>query len=95
MSRLSWILILALTLLTVSTSGCVIGVKERVIITYVGFARSHEESTGAIRIASNKKIPVTIIGEDDLSTEMDLGGFLAVREEDFAKLVGLANAKKP
>lgn len=91
MSRLSWILILILTLLTVSTSGCVIGVKERVIITYVGFAKTPEEANGAIKIATNKKIPVTVVGENDLITEMDLGGFLAVRETDFVKLVELAN----
>ena len=87
---------LILIALMIGTSGCVVGVKERVIITYVGFAKSTEESNGAIKIATNKKIPVTVVGENDLNTEMDLGGFLAVREPDFIKLVELANEpKKP
>lgn len=61
-------------------------------VVYCGFAKSSEELNGAVRIATNKKIKVTIDGTDTVSTK-DLGGMIAVRSADLAKLIELANAK--
>ena len=85
--------LLALTLLILSIVGCSIGVKRHDRIIYAGFAKSPEELHGAVRIATNKPIPVTIVGEGVTSTYMDLGGMLAVREADLAMLIRMANEK--
>ena len=71
----------------VAANGCSIGVKEKQTVIYAGFAKSSAESKGAIRIATNKKMPITIIGETDINTTKDLGGMLAIREADYAALV--------
>ena len=93
MKRL-WIPLVVLTVLTLSTAGCSIGVKEKLRIVYTGFAKSELESQGAIKIATNDKLPVTVVGSDDVATEMDLGGFLAVREADFIELIKRANGDR-
>jgi len=64
--------------------GCSIGIKERHTVIYTGFAKSPEEAKGAIKIATNKDIPVTI-GKH--VTEMDLGGMYVIRGADLKALV--------
>jgi len=73
----------------ISTSGCVIGVKEKVRIVYVSNFKTPQECKGAIKIASNSKIPVTIEGKEDILTNMDLGGYYAIKASD---LTGFINA---
>ena len=80
-------MILMLTSISIAVTGCSIGVKEKQTIVYAGFAKSPEELKGAIRIATNKKIPVTVVGEKDISTTKDLGAMIAVREADYKALV--------
>lgn len=85
--------ILAALLILTLISGCAIGIKEKQTVIYAGFAKSPEELQGAIRIATNTKIPVTIIGETETLTEMDLGGMIAIREADLKYLVKEHNEK--
>ena len=81
-------------ILILSTSGCSIGVKEIVRPIYCGFAKTPLELKGAVRIATNRKIKVTVVSKTDVDTEMDLGGMIAVRSVDLAELIRRANGKK-
>ena len=74
--------------------GCSSGVKEKTNYIYVGFAKTSEETNGAVRIATNKLIPVTIMGSKDTASKMNLGGMLAVREADLTALIRAANSKE-
>ena len=67
-----------------STAGCSIGIKEKHTIVYTGFAKEPIEAKGAIRIASNAKIKVTV-GKH--TTEMDLGGMYVIRGADLKAFV--------
>lgn len=67
--------------------GCSIGVKERVRIIYVSYTKTPEQTKGAIRIATNDKIPVTVMGKTDVSTEMNLGGYFVVNASDLKAFV--------
>ena len=64
--------------------GCSIGIKEKHTIVYTGFAQKPEEAKGIIRIATNKKIPITV-GKH--STEMDLGGMYVISGADLKAFV--------
>jgi len=59
-----------------------IGVKEQVIVVYASYAK--EVVPGAIRIATNEQIPVTI---EDRVTTMDLGGYYVVHLQDLKAFV--------
>lgn len=43
-------------------------------LIYVGWAKQPEEAKGLIRIAENRKIQVTVVGVENFTTKMDLGG---------------------
>jgi len=73
--------------LIISTSGCTIGIKEKTKVIYVSQFKVPEECKGALKIATNKKIPVTIEGEKDVYTEMDLGGYYAIKAQDLKGFV--------
>jgi len=59
-------------------------------IVYAGFARQPEEAQGAIRIATNSPIQVTVVGVDDFTTKMDLGGKYIISGPDLKGLIGAA-----
>ncbi len=83
-----WILFpLLLMTLSIVIIGCSIGVKEKQTIVYASFAASPEEAKGAIKIATNKLIPVTIEGEKDIFTKMELGGYYAVSARDLKAFI--------
>lgn len=67
-----------------STAGCSIGIKEKHTVIYTGFAKEPEEAKGAIKIATNEAIAVTI-GKH--ATEMDLGGMYVIRGADLKAFV--------
>ena len=87
-------MILASIILILSTSGCSIGIREKQLTVYCGFAKTAPELKGAIRIAENGKLKVTIEGEEQIATEMHLGGMIAVRATDLAALIKKANEGK-
>ena len=78
---------LSLLLILILTSGCSIGVKESVKIVYVSYAKTPEEAQGALRIATNSKIPVTVVGETDTYTELNLGGYYVISAGDLKAFV--------
>lgn len=61
--------------------GCSVGVKEKQSIVYVSFAKD-PNIKGAIRVATNKPIPVTVSGTDDVATDFNAGGYYLVHERD-------------
>lgn len=69
-----------------TSSGCF----DREIV-YAGFAKNPEELNGAISIATNRPISVTIVGDTTTLTQMDLGGMIVIRRADLKKLIELAN----
>jgi len=81
---LSTLLLLLLISCSISIAGCKT-TEHRLI--YVGFAETPEEAKGAIKIATNEPIPVTIEGKEDVSTKADLGGYYAVRAADLKAFV--------
>lgn len=76
-----------LIILLIAITGCSIGVKEKQTIIYTSFAKTPEESKGAIKIATNKLVPVTIEGEKDIFTKMDLGGYYAISASDLKAFI--------
>lgn len=82
-------------ILLVSMTSCTIGVKEKVRVIYTSYSSLPEESQGAMRIATNQKIPITIVGEKDINTSLDLGGYFVISKNDLLYFIGLAkNANK-
>ena len=51
------------------------------------------ELKGAIKIATNKKIPVTVEGKKDIDTTMDLGGYYAIKAQDLKGMLNAVNRK--
>ena len=60
------------------STGCSVGVKEKVTIVYVSFAKD-AKIKGAIKVATNKKIPVTVDGK---LSQFNAGGYYLVHERD-------------
>jgi len=77
---------------------CSIGIKTKYRIVYVGYSKSLIEAKGAIRIATNKKIPITVQGKVDVDTKRDLGGMYVISKPDlkvmFAALKELKKLKQ-
>ena len=63
------------------TTGCSIGIKEKVTIVYVSFAKD-AKIKGAVKVATNKPIPVTVVGKSDIVTNFNAGGYYLVHERD-------------
>ena len=78
----------------ISTSGCAIGVKEKVRVVYVSHFKTPEECKGALKIGENTKVNVTIEGKDDIATRMDLGGYYAVKAADLKGFIDAVNKVK-
>lgn len=88
MGRLMSALLLCLSFATITS--CSIGVKEKQTIVYVSFAKD-PDIKGAIKIATNKPIPVTVSGVSDVATYFNAGGYYLVHERDlkaFLKAIG-------
>lgn len=65
------------------STGCSIGVKEKLTIVYVSFAKD-SEIKGAIRVATNKDIPVTVDGK---LAKFNAGGYYLVHERDLKAFI--------
>lgn len=74
-------------MILINLNGCSIGVKEKVRIIYVSYSNLPEEAQGALRIATNDLIPVTIVGEKDVSTKLNLGGYFVISKDDLKALL--------
>ena len=88
-SFLLWILIsLAVTVL----SSCTIGIRKEVRVVYVSFAETEEATKGAIRIATNSTIPVTV---GDNHVDLNLGGYYVISAADLKAFVEAIRARNP
>jgi len=76
-----------MTFCLISMPGCLIGVKQKNDIIYSGFAKAPDEAKGAMRIATNDKIRITIVGRTDFETKKDLGGMYVIRGADLKAFV--------
>ena len=78
-----------MVLMLVFMSGCSIGVKEKVRVVYVRVFKEPEEGKKFIKIATNKKIAVTLMSDsnDPIHTTMDLGGMIVTDEQQFAQII--------
>jgi len=76
-----------------SLTGCTVGIKKETRIVYVSLTQ-HAEVKGAIKIATNKSIPVTLEGITDVSTELNLGGLYAISPNDLKVLIDAAKKNK-
>lgn len=54
---------------------------------YCGFAKTPEEAKGFLRVATNKKIAVTVVGETDILVDKDLGGYYVIHGRDLKALL--------
>jgi hypothetical protein len=79
--------ILSLLLIVTITSSCTIGLRKETRIVYAGFAKQPEEFKGALRVATNDEIPVTIVGDKETYSEMSLGGYYIVSPSDLKAFV--------
>ena len=79
-------LLLLLMTFCLSMTACSIGLKERIV--YAGLAPNPEESRGAVIIATNKKIPVTV-GGTDFAGKMDIGGRVVIPMAELKYFVNL------
>ena len=68
----------------ISTAGCSIGLKERVV--YSSLEKFPEECKGTIIIATNEEISITI-GGTDISAKKDLGGYVAIKQRELKRLL--------
>ena len=79
--------------LLLNTNGCTIGVKEKERIIYVSFSKTPEELKGALKIATNDPIPVTVVGEEETYSELNLGGYYVVHENDLRAFIKAINER--
>jgi len=66
-------------------AGCSIGVKSKVTVVYVTLA-SDKSIKGGLRVATNRPIPVTIVGNDKITT-FNAGGYYIIHETDLRALL--------
>lgn len=71
-----------LLIATLISSGCTVGLRKETRVVYAGLGKQPEEAKGAIRIATNSKIPVTIVGDTQTHVSMDLGGYYVISATD-------------
>jgi hypothetical protein len=61
--------------------------EERFTIVYASYAKLPQEAQGALRIATNEKIPVTIVGKEKVQDELDLGGYYVIHGRDLKAFI--------
>lgn len=76
---LLWILLLIAIAIF---NGCTVGLRKQTDIVYASIGKQEEEFKGALRIATNNEIRVTIAGDKETVSHMDLGGYYAVSAAD-------------
>lgn len=68
--------------------------KEHDVIVYASYSQDAEIG-GAIRIATNEPIPVTIIADGkEVSTTKDLGGYFVVHKTDLKAFIAAVKASE-
>ena len=62
-------------------TGCSVGVKEKQTVIYCSFAKD-PDIKGGIKVATNKEIPVTVVGKTNVAAKFNAGGYYLVHERD-------------
>jgi hypothetical protein len=62
-------------------------------IVYVGFAAPDDTAKGALKVATNEGIPVTIEGDAQTSAVMNVGGYYLISASDLKAFIQLAREK--
>jgi len=83
-----------LFLISILISSCTVGLRQQTNIVYASIGKQDEELKGALRIATNDEIPVTIVGNKETFAEMDLGGYYAVSAADLKLFIKAVKALK-
>ena len=60
---------------------------SKTIVVYAGLARCPEEATGAVRIATNRPIEITIAGDKKTFAKKDFCGYYIVSGADLKTMV--------
>lgn len=81
-----------LFLISILLSSCTVGLRRETRIVYASIGKQDEEMKGALRIATNDEILVTIVGDTETVTEMDLGGYYAVSAADLKLFIKAVKA---
>lgn len=86
-SQLSLLLTMSMLILCSVSTGCTVGVKEKITIVYTSYNRPPDEATGAIKIATNEPVAVTIEGDKTVNTKRDIGGMYVISGPDLEVMV--------
>jgi hypothetical protein len=77
--------LLSLSLLLVI--GCSIGLKEQQTIIYSSLAPVPAELNGALKVAQNEEILVSVEGKEKILTKMKAGGMYLISAQDLQYLI--------
>ena len=89
LSRGYWkLIVLILMICSISTGGCF-----QTDVIYTSFNKMPEEAFGAIRIATNDPIPITILGKTEITTKKNLGGYFAIHPNDLKAFIQCIKTK--
>lgn len=66
----------------ISTSSCTIGLRKETHIVYASIGEVPIEFRGALRVAMNDPIRVTIVGDKETVASLDLGGYYIISPSD-------------
>lgn len=92
-SRLKKVLLSLLLLsITVVSTGCTIGLKEKNNLVFVSPVPIPEVSKGSVIIATNKEIPLAIIDQKDKIFYQNVGGYVLVDPFFYELLIKSYNA---
>jgi len=86
------VLSLLLSIITMVSTGCTIGIKERNNLVFVSPVPIPEVSKGAVVVATNKPIPLAIIDQKDKVFNQNVGGYVLVDPQFYSLLVEAYNA---
>ncbi|MCK5020226.1 MAG: hypothetical protein KAS32_24520 [Candidatus Peribacteraceae bacterium] len=74
--------------------GCVIGTKTEKTVVFVSHLPIPETANGVAIIATNKKIPITILNKEGFLCEVDLGGKVVLSPTLYDFLIRKYNENK-
>ena len=68
--------------------GCTFGLRRETSIIYASIAAEPECVKGMLRIATNRRIPVTVMaGDESYTTALNLGGYYVISASDLKTLI--------
>jgi len=83
---------LLLNIITLASTGCTIGIKQNNNLVIASPIPIPEASRGTPMIATNDKIPLVIINEEDKVFHKNIGGYVVVDPHFYELLIKAYNA---